>query len=87
MQVGFQNRIKTKRKFKKKYTQDAYGDFEDSLKDWMQLRIEYYRNKVPEFPKGNVNLVRLGIRINNFEYSTNFWKDLLIKIHLEALEI
>ena len=53
----------------------------------MQLGIEYYRNEVPEFPKGNVNLVRLGIRINNFEYSTNFWKDLLIKIHLEALKI
>ena len=30
------------------------------------MGVEYYRNEVPEFPKGNVNLVRLGIRINNF---------------------
>ena len=69
------------------YTQGAYGHFKDSLKDWMQLGIEYYRNEVPEFPKGNVNLVDYALELITFEYSTNFWKDLLIKIHLEALEI
>lgn len=62
------------------------GTLRTHYKIKMQLGTEYYRNEVPEFPKGNVNLVRVVIRIYNFEYSTNFWKDLLIKIHLEVLE-
>ena len=51
------------------------------------MGVEYYRNEVPEFPKGNVNLVDYALELITFEYSTNFWKDLLIKIHLEALKI
>ena len=50
------------------------------------MGVEYYRNEVPEFPKGNVNLVDYALELITFEYSTNFWKDLLIKIHLEVLE-
>ena len=51
------------------------------------MGVEYYRNEVPEFPKGNVNLVDYALELITFEYSTNFWKDLLIKIHLETLKI
>ena len=29
----------------------------------MQLGIEYYRNEVPEFPKGNVNLVNYALEL------------------------